>query len=168
MSNCKNKDTQIFSSDEYDIRVDDKDDNIVTNIYDGYVTITKKKPKAKLEWRDITPSSPYKCADDRKLNSMQYPQCEYMYHTFPDDYRLVQFKITGVNARTYYEHPGLSISWWLKRNQTWSTYLIDKKLKLATERNEWSAPIIIPIDFYNKLDEYVDEFNEKLNCGECK
>jgi hypothetical protein len=132
-----------------------------------------KKPQYKLEWRDITPKEPYEWreldGECLTLNTLRWQR----------DYRLVQFKLTHEGEQVYKsiivgEYVTFT-SYSSPRTDTHiSTFRIDYLPSLKTDcyvilslhddsYNNWSVPIVIPIAFYNKLDEYVAEFNMRLN-----
>lgn len=163
-SECE-KDEYRFNCNEWDIEkiysgVRDLEKNRYNNVKGDYVRITKKKPKSKLEWKEVTPEKLY-----RSFMEGEHGEVLTEISRWQDDFRLVQFKITGVDRRTYF--PGGAITWTRPHpNSGLSRYCCDNTLDLICHRELWSAPIVVLIKFYEKLDSYVQEFNEKLNGGE--
>ena len=145
MSECE-KDKQIYFGDEYEWEYNSCFSR------GGQLTVTKKKPKGELKWRDITPHGYYEeriCVDKN-------------WKEWVNNYRLVQFYLEweGKHDTIISE----SIQWYRHKIFSWSSHVsMSNVLYLSSNENEWSAPVVIPIGFYNKLDCYVSEFNQKLN-----
>lgn len=161
MSECEKE--YRFRQSEYDIEVWDSKCgwnplSQFTTINNGEVRITKKKPKGELKWRNITPT-----LDHGIYANPGKKQPRRMDEAWQNDYRLVQFCLEWATPKLFTKYLKIHVYGTIPCLQT----NFSEILRLAHDAiNQWSAPVVIPIDFYNNLDKYVCEFNQKLNkCG---
>lgn len=138
------KDVYRFESKDWEVR--ESSWGTATDIKKGYI-VTKRKPPAELTWRNITPAGLGLLGSDYQLVQFylegleDYEQCVY-----GNVIHLIPTPITDTAGSCYYPHSTVI--------QLYSDCI-----------NSWSAPVVIPIDFYNNLDKYVAAFNQTLNNG---